>query len=244
MDKLYRKIALIGLAIIVALGICLIFSIKSCNKHKYDVDRLNRNISAMNDTITFTKSRYDSTLVAQRMGFEASFDELAQLNQKLQNELYKLGVSNSNLISGTHANGVIVNPGRDTAFVEVHDTIIKNHRLTRQFDFSDSWRELSGTAKYAYGNGKDTLGVNIEKDIVKFDYTVAMDKDNKIYIHSNNPYVKFNELSGFIAPEKSSYIYKRKKFNIGPYVGYGYDIIKGRFNPQIGIGISYSLLGF
>ena len=244
MDKLYRKIALIGLAVIAVLAICLVFSIKSCNKNKYDVDRLNRNIAAMNDTIKFTKSKYDSTLVAQRMGFEASYDELALLNQKLQDELDKLGIPHSGIIGGSHAGGVIELPEKDTAFVEIHDTIIKNHGFARQFDFSDEWRELAGTARYAYGNGKDTLGVSIDRDVVKFDYTVAMDKNNQIYVHSNNPYVKFNELSGFIVPEKSSYIYKRKKFNIGPYVGYGYDIVKGKFNPQIGIGLTYSLFGF
>jgi hypothetical protein len=83
------------------------------------------------------------------------------------------------------------------------------------------------------------MGVNITKDVVKFDYTVAMDKNNKIYIKSTNPYVKYEEISGFQVPKQ-----KQKKWGIGPQIGVGYDPVHNKISPTIGIGIQWSPIQF
>ena len=55
---------------------------------------------------------------------------------------------------------------------------------------------------------------------------------------SDNPYVKFNSITGLIIPKQK----KEKKFGIGPSVFGGYTN-KG-FVYGIGIGLQYNLINF
>ena len=41
---------------------------------------------------------------------------------------------------------------------------------------------------------QDTLGINITKDVVRFDYTVAMDDKNRIYIYNLILYISIGIL--------------------------------------------------
>ena len=91
---------------------------------------------------------------------------------------------------------------------------------------------LSGDVYIADGN----LGLNIDKDIIKFDYTAAF-KNGQLYITSDNPYVQYNNITGIQVPKQ-----RKKRWNLGIYGGFGvhYDISSKRFGygPQIGAGIS------
>ena len=79
----------------------------------------------------------------------------------------------------------------------------------------------------------------ITKDIINFDYTVGMDKNNNIYVKSTNPYVKYNEISGFRISQP-----KKTHWSIGPSINIGYDPINLKPSFSIGASINYSLYKF
>ena len=83
--------------------------------------------------------------------------------------------------------------------------------------------------------------MSINKDKIYLDYTLAI-KDGKVYIQSDNPYVKYNEIQGLSI---DGFKYKRqKRFGIGPSIGYGYDFTNNKFSPYIGISLNYNLICF
>ena len=129
--------------------------------------------------------------------------------------------------------GTIENEIHDTTYVVQHDTLYKG--FTKEFNFNNEYRTLEGLVKYQ----QDTLGVNITKDIVNFNYNVAMDKNNRIYVTSTNPYVKYNEITGFTVPKQ-----KKKHFSIGPSVNFGYDPINNKAAFTIGGSVIYNLYQF
>ena len=72
---------------------------------------------------------------------------------------------------------------------------------------------------------------------MQFKYALAV-KGNVVYMTSDNPYVKFNSITGLKIPKQK----KEKKFGIGPSVFGGYSN-KG-FVYGIGIGLQYNLISF
>ena len=79
------------------------------------------------------------------------------------------------------------------------------------------------------------MNVQITKNEVYFDYNVVVDKNNRIYVSSNNPYIKVNNIDGFQMARP-----KHKRFGVGPFlgVGIGHD---GQVMPTIGVGVVYRL---
>jgi hypothetical protein len=91
------------------------------------------------------------------------------------------------------------------------------------------------TGNFDYHN--DSLGVHITKDVTYFDYTGVMDKDSRIYVKSTNPYVKYNEITGFTVPKQ-----KKKRWNVGPSIYGGYDPINGKPSAGIAISLTYGII--
>jgi hypothetical protein len=105
--------------------------------------------------------------------------------------------------------------------------------MMHQFDFSNKWRELAGNVSL-----KDSIiGMTIDKDIVHIDYTMV-EKDGRVYVSSENPYVRFNDIQGITLSKP-----KQKRFNIGPNIGMSFTS-DGKIKPSVGIGITYSLISF
>ena len=213
--------------IIVVLLICALgTSVSQCSSER---QRYKNNIAALTDTIHYYKAK-NGQLVATKLAFETDIKDLEMLNEALCEELDNLNAK-YDLVSGTHFGGVIEHEVHDTAYVVQHDTI--QNGFSHDFAFNDEFRTLEGNVNYK----NDTVGVKINKDEVYFDYTVAMDKKNNIYITSKNPHVKYNEITGFQVPKQ-----KQKRWYIGPSinVGYGAAIHDGKViaAPNISVGIS------
>ena len=213
--------------IIVVLLICALgTSVSQCSSER---QRYKNNIAALTDTIHYYKAE-NGQLVATKLAFETDIKDLEMLNEALCEELDNLNAK-YDLVSGTHFGGVIEHEVHDTAYVVQHDTI--QNGFSHDFAFNDEFRTLEGNVNYK----NDTVGVKINKDEVYFDYTVAMDKKNNIYITSKNPYIKYNEMTGFQVPKQ-----KQKRWYIGPSinVGYGAAIHDGKVIavPNISVGIS------
>lgn len=213
------------IVIILLLG-ALSFSVNKCSQHK---DQYRNNIEALNDTIKYFKSK-EGDLVATKLAFESDVKTLKLLNENLYNEIEDLKIKNK-VKEVVYVNGIIDNPEQDTTYIIQHDTITRG--FYHPFNFNNQYRILEGNVQYK----DDSLGVKIEKDQIMFDYTVAMDKDNKIYIKSTNPYVKYNEISGFTIPRE-----KRKRWSLGPAVNFGYDPIQNKPSMSVGISLNYGLL--
>lgn len=220
------KERLIYIAAIVILLIALSLSVNKCTsiKHEYNI-----NNSALLDSVHHYKTK-SGQLVAQTKIHETDIKNLKYLNDSLYSTLKSL--KNKNITQATQFSGTIENPQHDTTFILVPDTSLF---ALERFKFANQYRLLEGTIRA----DQNEINMHIEKDIVHFNYTVALDKNNNVLITSDNPYIKYNSISGFTLPKP-----RKKRFSIGPYVGAGIDVRTGKIDPQVGIGLSYGLIQF
>jgi len=190
------------------------------------------NIEALTDTIKYYQDKHGN-LVATKLAFESDINTLKTLNKDLYDQIDSLKLNKGNVAQIIYVGGEIENPEKDTAYVVMHDTISKG--FYKDFNFNDKYRTLEGNVNYQ----NDSLGVKITKDVINFDYTVAMDKDSRIYVKSTNPYVKYNEISGFTIPKQ-----RNKRWNIGPAINVGYDPINKNWGVTAGVSITYGIIQF
>ena len=225
----------IFVAIIVIMGL---FWCRSCQNKSIMQDRYENNIAALCDTITYLENE-KGELVASKLAFETDVNTLKSLNAELYNEISDLNVKLKKLQSGAHFDGQIVYQPGDTVYIVKHDTI--QNGFEKKFDFSNNWRLLSGSMLYQ----NDSLSLHFDKDIVNFDYTIGLDKDNNIHIKSDNPFVKYNEISGFTVPKP-----RPKRWGLSVYAGFGINLGYNPFQqktqmtlgPSVGFAVTYDLI--
>ena len=225
LSSITKKDIIYTLIIVLLIG-CLSSAIKQCSDTRFEYKN---NIAALNDTIRYYQDK-NGNLVATKLAFESDINTLKLLNEDLYNQIKDLKAK-GNVIAGTYFAGVIENPKQDTTYIVTHDTILKG--FIKDFAFNNEYRTLEGNVSYK----NDTVGVNIEKDQVKFDYIVAMDDKNNIMIKSKNPYVKYNEITGFQIPKQ-----KQKRWSLGPAVNFGYDPFQNKASVSLGISLNYGII--
>ena len=211
---------------VVAFFIFITLSINKCTYYKNVNDK---NIIALTDSVNYYKGKYGNE-VAKKTMIETDCKNLQIINDSLYRMIQSMQVKKPDIVIGGSSS--IDNGKHDTVWVPTV-TEITSKNIYRKFDFSNQYRELTGNVSYA----NDTLGLHIEKDITQFKYALAV-KDNVVYMTSDNPYVKFNSITGLKIPKQK----KEKKFGIGPSVFGGYSN-KG-FVYGIGIGLQYNLISF
>lgn len=200
------------------------------NKHAY-----NNNIIALTDTIKYYKGK-NKELVASKKMIETSFNNIKYINDSLYNVLKSISVKNPDNV--VYIETVIMDEKHDTIWkTPIISSVVNNKYIKKDFDFSNQYRTLKG---YVYLNKPDTLGLSIEQNDVTADFTVAQ-KDNNVYINSNNPYIKYNNIIGI--KNQSERKTKTKRFGVGPYIGIGINK-DAKIEPVIGIGITWSLFRF
>lgn len=232
--KKLRARDVIYIIVILAMLGALASAVRSCKDNK---SRYENNIEALTDSIKYLKSKSGEMVVKKTVFEIEDINELRQLNEQLYNEVQDLKnlVKLNNVTNATHFNGEIVNVLHDTTYIVQHDTI--KNGFNHNFAFNDEWRDLEGNVNYA----DESLSMAITKDVTRFDYTVVTDKDNKVYIKSKNPYVKFDEFTGFTVPSKVQK--KAKHFGVGPEIGVGITT-DGKVLPYAGVGVHWSLWKF
>lgn len=220
---------LLHIIIIAILGICIWLSLKW--QASKDEDRYQHNLAALNDTIKYYKGK-NGELVAQKLLFEGQLSDLKNLNNDLYQKIDDLNLENKKLQSIVNFSGTIENAPTDTVFITTKDSILNGTKYA--FDFTNKYRTLQGYTQYA----NDSLKVSIEKDIVNFEYTIAIDDNHNVYINSDNPYVKYDNISGLTIPKQ-----KEDKWSIGPTIGVGVtsDL---KVRPFIGVSLTYKVFGF
>ena len=221
-----HKRILIEVFSVVAFFVFITLSINKCTYYKNVNDK---NIIALTDSVNYYKGKYGNE-VAKKTMIETDCKNLQNINDSLYRMIQSMQVKKPDMVIGGSSS--IDNGKHDTIWVPTV-TEINSKNIYRKFDFSNQYRELTGNVSYT----NDTLGLYIEKDIMQFKYALAV-KDNVVYMTSDNPYVKFNSITGLTIPKQK----KENKFGIGPSVFGGYSN-KG-FVYGIGIGLQYNLINF
>ena len=221
-----HKRILIEVFSVVAFFVFITLSINKCTYYKNVNDK---NIIALTDSVKHYKGKYGNE-VAKKTMIETDCKNLQNINDSLYRMIQSMQVKKPNIVIGGSTS--IDNGKHDTVWVPTV-TEITSKNIYRKFDFSNQYRELIGNVSYT----NDTLGLHIEKDIMQFKYALAV-KDNVVYMTSDNPYVKFNSITGLTIPKQK----KEKKFGIGPSIFGGYSN-KG-FVYGVGIGLQYNLISF
>ena len=221
-----HKRILIEVFSVVAFFVFITLSINKCTYYKNVNDK---NIISLTDSVNYYKGKYGNE-VAKKTMIETDCKNLQIINDSLYRMIQSMQVKKPDIVIGGSTS--IDNGKHDTVYIPTV-TEIASKNIYRKFDFSNQYRELIGNVSYT----NDTLGLHIEKDIMQFKYALAV-KDNVVYMTSDNPYVKFNSITGLKIPKQK----KEKKFGIGPSVFGGYSN-KG-FVYGIGIGLQYNLISF
>lgn len=221
-----HKRILIEVFSVVAFFVFITWSINKCTYYKNVNDK---NIIALTDSVNYYKGKFGNE-VAKKTMIETDCKNLQIINDSLYRMIQSMQVKKPDIVIGGSTS--IDNGKRDTVYIPTV-TEITSKNIYRKFDFSNQYRELTGNVSYT----NDTLGLYIEKDRMQFKYALAV-KDNVVYMTSDNPYVKFNSITGLTIPKQK----KEKKFGIGPSVFGGYSN-KG-FVYGIGIGLQYNFINF
>lgn len=221
-----HKRMLIEVFSVVAFFVFITWSINKCTYYKNVNDK---NIIALTDSVNYYKGKYGNE-VAKKTMIETDCKNLQIINDSLYRMIQSMQVKKPDIVIGGSTS--IDNGKHDTVYIPTV-TEIASKNIYRKFDFSNQYRDLTGNVSYT----NDTLGLYIEKDRMQFKYALAV-KDNVVYMTSDNPYVKFNSITGLTIPKQK----KEKKFGIGPSVFGGYSN-KG-FVYGIGIGLQYNFINF
>lgn len=221
-----HKRILIEVFSVVAFFVFMTLSINKCTYYKNVNDK---NIIALTDSVKYYKGKYGNE-VAKKTMIETDCKNLHNINDSLYRMIQSMQVKKPDIVIG--GSTLIDNGKHDTVYIPT-STEITSKNIYRKFDFSNQYRELTGNVSYT----NDTLGLYIEKDIMQFKYALAV-KDNVVYMTSDNPYVKFNSITGLTIPKQK----KEKKFGIGPSIFGGYSN-KG-FVYGVGIGLQYNFINF
>ena len=221
-----HKRILIEVFSVVAFFVFMTLSINKCTYYKNVNDK---NIIALTDSVNYYKGKYGNE-VAKKTMIETDCKNLQIINDSLYRMIQSMQVKKPDIVIG--GSTLIDNGKHDTVYIPTV-TEITSKNIYRKFDFSNQYREITGNVSYT----NDTLGLYIEKDIMQFKYALAI-KDNVVYMTSDNPYVKFNSITGLTIPKQK----KENKFGIGPSVFGGYSN-KG-FVYGIGIGLQYNFINF
>ena len=207
---LIRILVFIGFLFMLSL---LITSIRSYQDYK---DINNNNVVALTDSIKYYKTKYGEVYVSKTL-LEGDLSTLKIVNDSLYQTIKDMKLNKPTSV--VYIDNTIDNGVKDTSWVippipSNGDSIIAIYpMITKNFEFNNKFRELEGDVTI-----KDTtLSLNINKDKVFVDYTLAIE-DNKVYVKSNNPYVQYNKIQGIELPKQ-----KKRWTNIviGPSVSYG-----------------------
>lgn len=205
------------------------FITTAVNRCSYYKNVNDNNIIALTESVKYYKGKYGYE-VAKKTMIETDYKNLQSINDSLYRMIQSMQVKKPDIVIGGLAS--VDNGKHDTIYTPTV-TEIDSKNIYRRFNFSNQYRELAGNVSYT----NDTLGLHIEKDRIQFKYALAI-KDNVVYMTSDNPYVKFNSITGLTIPKQK----KEKKFGMGPSVFGGYGN-KG-FVYGIGIGLQYNFINF
>ena len=218
-----KKLLLELLPYIVVLMLFIV-CVRQCSNNADVKEQMQHNIEALTDSVKHYRT-ISGDIATEKAILIGDIDLLKHTNDSLYHKVKELGIKKPDQV--VYITNEIIREKRDTAWK------VRTPEMSKTFDFSDKWRDLVGNVTL-----KDSiLGLSINKDIVRMDYTMGI-KDGRVYISSSNPYVKFNEIQGITIPKT-----KQKYWHIGPTIGTGIGT-DGVIRPNIGLSLTYSIISF
>ena len=218
-----KKLLLELLPYIVVLMLSIV-CVRQCSNNADIKEQMQHNIEALTDSVKHYRT-ISGDIATEKAILIGDIDLLKHTNDFLYHKVKELGIKKPDQV--VYITNEIIREKRDTAWK------VRTPEMSKTFDFSDKWRDLVGNVTL-----KDSiLGLSINKDIVRMDYTMGI-KDGRVYISSSNPYVKFNEIQGITIPKT-----KQKHWHIGPTIGTGIGT-DGVIRPNIGLSLTYSIISF
>ena len=218
-----KKLLLELLPYIVVLMLSIV-CVRQCSNNADIKKQMQHNIEALTDSVKHYRT-VSGDIATEKAILIGDIDLLKHTNDSLYHKVKELGIKKPDQV--VYITNEIIREKRDTTWK------VRTPEMSKTFDFSDKWRDLVGNVTL-----KDSiLGLSINKDIVRMDYTMGI-KDGRVYISSSNPYVKFNEIQGITIPKT-----KQKHWHIGPTIGTGIGT-DGVIQPNIGLSLTYSIISF
>lgn len=217
--------------VILVLSVILCMSIRQCTTNANRNDNLYHSIEALTDSITYYNT-VNGDLVASKTLLEGDIKLLDLANKELKEKLDAMNIKKPSV--AIDVSTTITNPEDSTKWDIIHNPELGPMNDVKLFAFNNKYRTLEGFVSHT----DSILGVNITKDEVYFDYTIAI-KDNKAFITSTNPYVKYNSITGITVPQQ-----KQKRWTIGPSLTIGYDPFNKRTSLNVGFSVGYALVAF
>lgn len=209
---------------VIALIVFMTISIERCSYYK---DANSKNIIALTDSIRYYKGKYGQEIATKTIAI-SNYKNLKLINDSLYRIIESMKINRKpDIVVGTDI--TIDNGKKDTVWITAADSSI----YYKRFDFGNKYRKLNGYVE----NFNDSIKLYIDEDKVMFKYALAI-KNNQVYMTSDNPYVKFNNITGLKIPESE----RKKKFGFGPSVFVGYS--NNGLNYGLGIGIQYRIFEF
>lgn len=238
--------------IIILLLVWFGFSYNKIKNLEVDLNISEQNKKALGDSLRVSKNKsgdleYSKNILISEKG------ELKDLNKDLASELKKEKgkVSELNTIVASIKN-------KPNSVIEVTNTLIEYPDGTFGLKWSydtiydaNNSRHLAGTSNFKLNDSIPiALSTKITKDEINFKLVTGLrEKDGNIEIFARSDYPGFEviQLDGAIIDPKNHPVIqkftKKKKFHVGPYLGVG--IGTGlSIQPQIGVGLTYSLISF
>lgn len=247
------------ISIIVILGIIiLIYSSKYRNLSNESIVQQN-NISALNDTIRQTKDKLGN-IIYQKQALISLNGNLSTLNESLANEAKQL---KGNLIYITQINGSLTAINgkllaenqtlKDSIHTSTGDSISTIYwQFNKRYD-GNNGRTIEGNSKFKLTNGKAiSLGSTLDKFDIDFEISTGLsetkDKKLEIWVKTSYPYMTFTGINGALINPSDSKLLKslfpQKRWQIGWQFGYGLGLSTMKFQPYVGIGVSYKIISF
>lgn len=219
------NIAIYRMAIVALLAAVSVLSMRSCASKKQKLDQVQQVVQLQHDTII--RWRDAAGRQHAKTGLQIADVEILKAlhRQEMDSLLTILKIKEKQLhttvFAGTQTTGTIT-PKIDTVYLDGNPTY--------SLSYKDAWLSLNGEL-----NAASKLQYSYTDSLV-FALTKTKGYFN-INAYSLNPNTRFTGLTSLQIPMPA-----RRRFGIGPYVGYGYT--GQRWQPSFGLSFHYSLIQF
>lgn len=230
------------------IGIVSLFLINQCNRNTSlndEVLRLNNNICAITDSLTYFTDEYN------RINVEKHSYILTQ--KELKEQIGLLERKNREYITFINTN------------IGIKDTIELPTYIEREISNEDNIIKEQGTINIdrnnTYGKSSNQFHISIPYSITDSltTYPATIDVSHNIYVESimerNNktgetfvrlvsdyPNIKFNTVDGYVINDVVNKNIKTKRkgigLSVGPSLSFGYDMMNKKIVPTVGVGLT------
>ena len=253
LDILNKTISFIikyrDIVFVVVLILAIMFGINSCQKRQIERDISTHNINALLDSMKVTQSKLNGVIYS-RDALLITKDDLEKalgISKKQIKELNKKLDSKVTYIAKLEGDISILNKQLgDVSYTKIGDNYAIHSKDSNQYYKVGLTSNFKiDTTNYTINN----LSSKLDYLVMPINLTTGLTDEWTIFVNTDNPYVKFTNISGAVV-DKNLYIPKSKQkpwaLGIGVGMATGYNIGGGGDNwyvgPGVFVGVTYNFL--